>query len=565
MNGMQEFGIFHLFSGLGGGALGFQRADEEYLGLRGRFRTLGGVDSDPDACGDFETLTGVPATCMDLFAREDYVAFHGTEPPDDWQEAMPADLRRAAGHQRPDVIFLSPPCKGFSALLPQASAASDKYQALNRLTVRGIALALAAWGDDLPGLIILENVPRITSRGINLLTQIKALLTSAGYRLDDTTHDLGEVGALSQHRRRYLLVARHPAKVPAPLYVPPKRKVKAIGDALGPLPLPDAPEAGPLHRLPRLQWLTWVRLALIPAGGDWRDLQAIIPESVRIVPHGGDESWALTDPRIPGDNDARHSNIYRVTPWDEAFGTVTSGKDQAICDPRLNHDCRGGAFKVTAWGETANTVIGSGQLGGSSSTAAVADPRPPQRANRRSGQYAVCGWDAPCGTVTGEDTIGSGAPSIADPRLTDRASRHPSVFKIQPWEEASDTVTGTRFGSGALAVADPRLPDARDAGTWVIIAADNTWHRPLTTLELAVLQGLPARLEAGLPLTLAGKSQAKWRERIGNAVPVGAAEAVGRTMLRTLIAGQANMLMLNLYATAVWVRNVSRHVWSRVN
>lgn len=999
---MQEFGIFHLFSGLGGGALGFQRAEADYLGMRAQFRTLGGVDSDPDACRDFETLTGVAVTCMDLFARDDYIAFHGAEPPDGWHEAMPEDLRLAAGGIRPDVVFTSPPClpgkaeiitqegpraietiragsrvlthqgryrdvlkvgthlhqgqmirirlngsvefqeftpnhpiwrrkviqnkgtrqkrmlgladfveasqisvgdrigfpvdseipgtahdfvdslgnprvvhkgghnegaryakpphdavdtrivdlrpyakhpglwflmgaylgdgyrrrdayevnfcigsndgevasrvrsaldelginwyedtssgrgnikiralgrhlwticgelgdgaenkrvperlmhleqsllesliagyratdghergrhvagrvtlqaawhltsislgllkdfqrlllrtgvfgfinhnwpggpqtimggrtvqtrprytlsvridpikrtvfefdggavwirartveirqademvwnlevaedntfcvhlmathncKGFSALLPQASAASDKYQALNRLTVRGIALALAAWGDDLPGLIILENVPRITSRGIGLLTQIKTLLTSAGYRLDDTTHDLGEVGGLSQHRRRYLLVARHPAKVPAPLYVPPKRKVKAIGDALGRLPLPDAPEAGPLHRLPRLQWLTWIRLALIPAGGDWRDLQAIIPESVRIVPQGGDESWALTDPRIPGDNDARHSNIYRVTSWDEAFGTVTSGKDAAICDPRLAHVPREGSYRVSVWTEPGSTVTGQAGVGTSNGMQAVADPRPPQRANRRSGQYAVCGWDDPCGTVTGEDTIGSGAPSIADPRLTDRASRHPSVYKIQQWENAADTVTGTRFGSGALAVgdprlttehgknfagspglygvmdweqpagavtgsaavsssnspaavADPRLPDARDAGTWVIIAADNTWHRPLTTLELAVLQGLPARLDADTPLTLAGKSQAKWRERIGNAVPVGAAEAVGRTMLTTLIAGRANTLMLNLYATAVWVRNWSRKVWTRV-
>lgn len=96
------------------------------------------------------------------------------------------------------------------------------------------------------------------------------------------------------------------------------------------------------------------------------------------------------------------------------------------------------------------------------------------------------------------------------------------------------------------------------------MGADNTWHRPLTTLELAVLQGLPARLAAETPLTLAGRSQAKWRERIGNAVPVGAAEAVGRTMLMTLMAAQTNLLMLNVYATAVWVRNWSRKVWTRV-
>lgn len=504
----KEYGIFHLFCGIGGGARGFSQAQESYLGMQARFKTLGGVDSDPDACADFETLAGVPASCMDLFAREDYVAFHGHEPADDWQEVTPAAIRAASGGVRPDVVFTSPPCKGFSGLLPQASAATEKYQALNRLTVRGIALVLAAWADDLPGIIILENVPRITSRGINLLTQIKTLLIGAGYRLDDTTHDLGEVGGLSQHRRRYLLVARHPAKVPAPLYVPPKRKVKAIGDALGPMPLPDTASAGTLHRLPRLQWLTWVRLALIPAGGDWRDLQGIQPEAYCIQPD-----------RAP------YSNIYRVNAWDESFGAVTSGKDQAICDPRLGHEPRKGVYRIARWGEPSTTIIGAASVRGSNGVAAVADPRLTH--TPREGSYKVTDWAEPGSTVTGQ--------------------------------------TGVGVSNGLQAVADPRLPELKESGAWIIIAEDNTWHRPLTTLELAVLQGLPARLPNGEPLVLAGKSQAKWRERIGNAVPVPAAEAVARTMLVTLMAAQANTLMLNLYATAVWVRNLHRQVWTKVS
>ena len=67
------------------------------------------------------------------------------------------------------------------------------------------------------------------------------------------------------------------------------------------------------------------------------------------------------------------------------------------------------------------------------------------------------------------------------------------------------------------------------------------WHRPLTTLELAVLQGLPAALEeetpAGLvstPLVLAGSSDKRWRERIGNGIPVAGAEAWGRSILKAL-------------------------------
>lgn len=43
----------HLFAGIGGGALGFQRAG---------FSTVGAVDFDAGACRDFEMLVGRPCT-----------------------------------------------------------------------------------------------------------------------------------------------------------------------------------------------------------------------------------------------------------------------------------------------------------------------------------------------------------------------------------------------------------------------------------------------------------------------------------------------------------------------
>lgn len=495
-----DFTVFHLFSGLGGGALGFQRAAETWNGQTVRFTTLGGIDSDPEACADFTALTGTAVTCLDLFARDDYTAFHGHEPGPDWREATPEDLRRAAGGQRPDVVFTSPPCKAFSGLLPAKQAASPKYEALSRLTVRGIALTLAAWADDLPGLILLENVPRITSRGQDWLTAMKTLLAAAGYVFDERTHDLGVVGGLAQHRRRYLLVARHPGTVPTPLYQVPRRPVCAIGSALAPLPLPDAPEAGPLHRLPRLQWRTWVRLALIPAGGDWRDLQGIQPGQYAIEPGRG-----------------CYSNIYRVTEWGQPLPTVTSGKDAAIADPRLDHLPRKGVYQVADWDRPTGTIIGNARVGGSNGVAAVADPR--LTCTARAGAYRIQAWEGPATAVTG---------------------------------------AGDVHNQGAAAVADPRIPDATDAGTWTIVALDGTWHRPLTTLELAVLQGLPTHLPSGAPLTLAGQSQARWRERIGNAVPVPAAEAVAQTMLRTLIGAKIGQFVWSVYCTAVWVRLLAK-------
>jgi hypothetical protein len=85
----------------------------------------------------------------------------------------------------------------------------------------------------------------------------------------------------------------------------------------------------------------------------------------------------------------------------------------------------------------------------------------------------------------------------------------------------------------------------------VIISPDGCWHRPLTTLELAALQGLPTELD-GQPLELDGPSVSRWRERIGNAVPVGAAEAIGRQMLVSLTEGALGEWSLS--SGSVWVQ-----------
>lgn len=75
-----EFLHFHLFCGLGGGAKGFNAGRAEVGHTRARYRCIGGVDADAAAIADFGRLAGVPGTVLDLFTREQYVAFHGHEP-----------------------------------------------------------------------------------------------------------------------------------------------------------------------------------------------------------------------------------------------------------------------------------------------------------------------------------------------------------------------------------------------------------------------------------------------------------------------------------------------------
>jgi site-specific DNA-cytosine methylase len=487
-----EISHFHLFCGLGGAAAGFNRGEARVGSMNARFRCLGGIDSDPAAVRDFARLAGVPGTCLDLFDRNQYRAWHGCEPPPDWREATPADIRRAAGDEPPDILFTSPPCKGFSGLLSERLSTSERYAALNRLTVRGLWLALEAFADDPPAFVLLENVPRIANRGAPLLDQIEALLARYGYASARTTHDCGHLGGLSQTRRRFLLVARHAEKVPPHLHEPPCRPLRSVGETLGRWPLPDDPAAGPMHAIPALQWRTWVRLALVEPGGDWRSLK-------RLRVEGG----LLADYLIvPG--------MFRgglgVCPWDSAAGTITADARPskgafAVADPRCCGSFGGaGKYRIVPWSRASNTVI-AGSTTGQGAFACADLRRPDGRAE--FGQYGVLRWDQVSQTVIGKAAVGAGRFAIADPRI-DRSGARSGHFGICAWTGPASTVIGSaRHDNGRFNVADPRVPDASERLRCCIIAEDGTWHRPFTTLELAALQGLA---DPEQPLILDGAS-----------------------------------------------------------
>ena len=582
---MREIRHFHLFCGLGGGAAGFNRSNARVGNLAARFRCLGGIDVDPAIVRDFQRLAGVPGTALDLFDREQYIAWHGHEPPRDWREATPEDIRRAAGNERPHIVFTSPPCKGFSGLLNETRSRTAKYQALNRLTLRGIWLSLEAWKDDPPEFFLLENVPRIATRGRHLLDQIESLLSSYGYAVAETTHDCGELGGLAQSRKRFLLVARHQAKVPPFLYEPRKRPLQAVGTVLGRMPMPGDAAAGPMHRIPALQWKTWVRLAFVEAGADWRSLQrlaveggflrdfGIVPEHAfnggvlgvrrweapvgtiagRTHPYNG--AFSIADPRIDGHP---RSVQHGVRAFDEPAPTVTGkmfvgGGPNAVADPRIEGIRHNNAYRIVRHSEAGQTVTGGkGSLGG-----CVADPRC-HTAHEGHGKYRVVPYDQAAGAVIGGSTTGQGAFAVADPRpsLARVKGDHYLTgghYGVAPYDAPSYAVTGSaRHDNGFNSVADPRLPAASEQVVCVIRALDDTWHRPFTTLELAALQSL---IDPEEQLELDGLSDSAWRERIGNAVPRDAAAAIGSVMGKTLLLAWTGETFF-ISDEAVWVRPV---------
>ncbi|NBK54575.1 DNA cytosine methyltransferase [Pseudomonas aeruginosa] len=616
---------FHFCCGLGGGAAGFNRARPRVGNVEAEWVCLGGIDVDPAGLRDFERLAGVPGTLLDLFTRDQYVRFHGKEPPAGWREATPEDVRRAAQGKRPDAVFISSPCKGASGLLSEKMSLTPKYQALNELTLRCIWLMGEAWADDPVPLIVFENVPRLASRGRHLLDQINSLLGGFGYAVAETTHDCGELGGLAQSRKRFLLVARHVEKVPPFLYEPEKKSLRAVGDILGRMPLPgDIDAAGPMHRVPSLQWKTWVRLALVRAGSDWRSLNdlavedgylrdlIIVPEyhrGVLGVNHWGDSCgvvagasrpmngrFSVADPRAPANAlqyqqygvrrwtdtsgaiigvkspgqgtysvaDPRGQSFgkYPVTDWDGPSGTViaasTTGQGAfAVADPRPGGVRHNNVFRVVSMGSHAGTVTGGHSP--SSGGQAVADPRyhnwHPGASSRK---LHVGEWGSATGTVTGSQQVASGALSIADPRVLDRTKGDAYLtgghYGVVGFDQSAGAVSASaRHDNGRWSVADPRMPAANDRLTCIIQSLDGTWHRPFTTLELAALQSL---VDPEEQLILDGLSDSDWRERIGNAVPPAAAEAIAGVMGTTLLlAEQGETFMLS--NTPIWVRPVA--------
>ncbi len=518
---IREFTDFHLFCGAGGGALGFAQASRTLGSVRGRFRSLGGVDSHPRRCADFGLFLGRPATCLDLFSAEDYAAFHGAPPPDGWREATPEDIRAAAGGERPDVVFTSAPCKGFSGLLSGERAASAKYQALNRLTVRGIWLALEAWADDPPGFFVFENVPRIVQRGSALLDQIIGMLAAYGYAVHRDAHDCGELGGLAQHRNRFLLLARNVRRVRPFLYRPELQRVRSIGEVVGPLPMPEDEAGGAMHRLPRLKRETLVRLALIPAGKDWRALKAVDHTQLRLMP---------VDAAGPKSN-----NTFRVVSWAEPSPAVTGGGGPssggiAVADPHVPEGTswNSGVLGVQSWVDASGTVAGSSRP--TNGTFSVADPRLAGAYGPKSVTLRVKSWREPAPTVAGSSSVwDSGGFAIDDPRLSIEPRN--GTLGVQAWDRPGATVTGSLdVHAGAAAVQDVR---GAGPAPLVILSEDGTWHRPLTAWELAALQSFPLERD-GCALRLHG-SPTEWREAIGNAVPPASARAIAEVLLDTLL------------------------------
>ncbi|NUO87735.1 MAG: DNA cytosine methyltransferase, partial [Cupriavidus sp.] len=171
----------------------------------------------------------------------------------------------------------------------------------------------------------------------------------------------------------------------------------------------------------------------------------------------------------------------------------------------------------------------------------------------------VTGYGETAGTVIARRDSGQGAFAVADPRPGMQRQAGDAYltgghYGVVGWHQSSGAVSAAAgHDNGRWSVADQRVPAANDKLVAIIRALDGTWHRPFTTLELAALQSL---IEPEEYLELDGLSDQAWRERIGNAVPPDAAQAIAEVMGTTLLLAESGETF-QLSSTPVWVRPVA--------
>lgn len=463
---------------------------------------------------------------------------HWAPPPREWHEATVEDMHRWYGPIAPDVMFTTSDCKGNSRLLPDQVAQTLKYQALNSLVPRCIYLCMLAWPDDPVPVILNENVPGIMQRSKELLADMRTTAKGLDYLTEHKNHDAGEiaVGGLAQSRPRAFWIQRNVRKVPQLIYKPTKYPLRPIKDVINPLPMPWANRkgldpwqmpGGPLHSLLDLDFVTWLRLALIRPGGDWKDIPApgewqLRTIDGRIVPaeamceayvdkHGQQKlRWFAPDPEVYGrlfvaellpgaknypDVRLNHQPIgngkgaYWVQDETKPSGTVTadpshrkSGGASSVSDPRLcDISCpdtpnrHRSHMHVVAADQPGKVVTGADHLAnGSPSTA---DLRFGYREGRHHVQFCIQEATEPSATITTQTDVQTGAPLLSDIRLEFRENRHSTKYEVADSEDPGDVVTTSdRLGSGAPSVADIRVgmtaPKFNDA--YNVLEGDDT-------------------------------------------------------------------------------------------
>lgn len=313
---------------------------------------------------------------------------------------------------------------------------------------------------------------------------------------------------------------------------------------------------------------------------------------LRVDDHGGQRknggfgvnAWGAPAHAVLAEGSVQNTWSSISSPLTGAIARAWTGRrgDRGGVDPRLTCEQRSGSYGVLDPAEPAHTILAHHKH--DNAAGSYADPQLAYAP--RNDSFGVLDYGRPSPTVRGCHEIRQAPGAVADPRLEvdprkdwDEAVHggRPQAYGVQDWDRPAATIKGKQVTQNSrAAVAHPSYPEpthwlVRDSAgelvllgppisdwnaiCYLVIAVQDengnwSWHRPMTDLDLAVLQSLPA-YHRGEMLALRGPS-GKRREHIGNMLPTLAAQAIARECRATLDARGDGFRLVG--SGDVWVR-----------
>ncbi|WP_280190366.1 DNA cytosine methyltransferase [Delftia sp. PS-11] len=274
-----------LFAGGGGLTLGLKKAG---------FLVSGAVEYDETACATyFENHKGV------VLFRKDIRDISGEE------------IINTSPTGKIDLIAACPPCQGFSSLTSKYRREDPR----NELIFEFVRLV----GEIRPATLMMENVPGLAARGVDIFTKAKNMLEKFGYKLAYSVVNVADYG-VPQSRRRLVMLGSlvDEIKIPASTHgnSPGMNQYKTVRDVIEGFPEPVT--------------LTYANTSQGPEYFGWhvvRDLSPKNRQRLEALSNGQDRKFLPIElrPDCHKSSDKGFSNVYGRMNWDAPAPTITGG------------------------------------------------------------------------------------------------------------------------------------------------------------------------------------------------------------------------------------------------
>ncbi len=288
--------VLDLFSGIGGLALGVERAAV----LQGyRFESIAAVDQDERALeiyrANFDTTAVLSRSVANLIDYQ--IRGRGETARFLYQPVLQSELGSAlAGGV--DVVLAGPPCQGHSNLNNRTRGDDPR----NRLYLTVPAIAIAAGAR----LVVIENVPGVVRSRGNVVETAEGLLKSAGYSTTSAILAADKLGWPQTRKRFFLVAVRESELLPleqfaARQFTAPRPLSWAVGDLLR----RSTDGRDPLHSTAILSEENQARIAWLFANGEFNTPAHLRPDCHK--------------------NGTTYGAVYGRMRWDQPAPTLTTG------------------------------------------------------------------------------------------------------------------------------------------------------------------------------------------------------------------------------------------------